>query len=373
MDNTFQEIKTFFGFGCMRLPMNGSEVDIEQFKEMTDFFLANGFNYFDTAHGYIDGKSEKAIKVALTSRYDREKFLLTDKLTEPYFNKEEDIRPFFQSQLDACGVDYFDFYLMHAQNATNFEKFKKCKAYETAFKLKEEGKIRHVGISFHDTAEVLDNILTTYPQIEIVQIQFNYVDYDDPGVQSKKVYDVCRKHKKPVIVMEPVKGGSLVNLPKEADKVFRDLKDDLSNASYAIRFAASQEGIRVVLSGMSNMEQMKDNVSYMKDFKPLDDREMGAIAKVTAIYKGLDMIPCTACHYCVEENHCPMDIKIPEIFACLNRKKVFNDWNQNMYYGLLTADSGKASACIECGGCEAVCPQHLEIRQLLKKVAEEFE
>lgn len=373
MDNTFQEIKTFFGFGCMRLPMNGSDVDIEQFKEMTDFFLANGFNYFDTAHGYIDGKSEKAIKVALTSRYDREKFLLTDKLTEPYFNKEEDIRPFFQSQLDACGVDYFDFYLMHAQNATNFEKFKKCKAYETAFKLKEEGKIRHVGISFHDTAEVLDNILTTYPQIEIVQIQFNYVDYDDPGVQSKKVYDVCRKHKKPVIVMEPVKGGSLVNLPKEADKVFRDLKDDLSNASYAIRFAASQEGIRVVLSGMSNMEQMKDNVSYMKDFKPLDDSEMGAIAKVTAIYKGLDMIPCTACHYCVEENHCPMDIKIPEIFACLNRKKVFNDWNQNMYYGLLTADSGKASSCIECGGCEAVCPQHLEIRQLLKKVAEEFE
>ena len=374
MDKTFPEIKTFFGFGCMRLPMNGSEVDIEQFKEMTDYFLDNGFNYFDTAHGYIDGKSELAIKEALTKRHARDEYLLTDKLTEPYFNKDEDIRPFFQSQLDACGVEYFDFYLMHAQNATNFEKFKKCNAYETAFKLKEEGKIKHVGISFHDKAEVLDKILTTYPQVEIVQIQFNYVDYEDPSVQSKKVYDVCRKHNKPVIVMEPVKGGSLIKLPDEAQKVYDEMPSGLSNASYAIRFAAGFEGIRVVLSGMSDMAQMKDNVSYMKDFKPLDENEMGAVAKVTGIYKGLDVIPCTACHYCVEENHCPMSIKIPELFACLNTKKIFNDWNQNMYYGLLTTDGGaKASECIECGGCENVCPQHLEIRDLLKKVAAEFE
>ncbi len=374
MDNNFPEIKTFFGFGCMRLPMIGSEVDIEQFKEMTDYFIENGFNYFDTAHGYIDGKSEKAIKVALTSRYSRDKYLLTDKLTEPYFDSEEEIRPFFQKQLDACGVEYFDFYLMHAQNAVNFEKFKKCRAYETAFKLKEEGKIKHVGLSFHDRAEVLDNILTTYPEIEIVQIQFNYVDYEDPNVQSRKVYEVCRKHNKPVIVMEPVKGGSLVNLPEAAQAIYRDLDENASNASYAIRFAASQEGIRIVLSGMSDMAQMKDNVSYMKDFKPLSAEEMGAIARVTAIYKGLDMIPCTACHYCVEENHCPMDIMIPEIFASVNRKKVFSDASQNDYYNnTLTNGHGKASECIECGGCEAVCPQHLEIRDLLKKAAEEFE
>lgn len=374
MDKSFPEIKTFFGFGCMRLPMKGTEVDIEQFKEMTDYFIENGFNYFDTAHGYIDGKSELAIKEALTSRYSRDKYLLTDKLTEPYFNKEEDIRPFFQSQLDACGVEYFDFYLMHAQNATNFEKFKKCNAYETAFKLKEEGKIKHVGLSFHDKAEVLDKILTTYPQIEIVQIQFNYVDFEDPGVQSKKVYDVCRKHNKPVIVMEPVKGGSLIKLPDEAQKVYDEMPSGLSNASYAIRFAAGFDGIRVVLSGMSDMAQMKDNVSFMKDFKPLDENEMGAVAKVTGIYKGLDVIPCTACHYCVEENHCPMSIKIPELFACLNTKKIFNDWNQNMYYNALTTDGGgKASDCIGCGGCESVCPQHLEIRDLLTKVAAEFE
>lgn len=374
MDNSFPEIKTFFGFGCMRLPMIGSEVDIEQFKEMTDYFLDNGFNYFDTAHGYIDGKSEKAIKVALTDRYPRDKYLLTDKLTEPYFDKEEDIRPFFQSQLDACGVEYFDFYLMHAQNAHNFEKFKKCRAYETAFELKKEGKIRHVGLSFHDKATVLDNILTTYPEIEIVQIQFNYVDYEDSPAESRKVYEVCRKHGKPVIVMEPVKGGSLVNLPVEAQKVFEELGDGLSNASYAIRYAASFDGIRIVLSGMSDMAQMKDNVSFMKDFKPLTDAEMAAVAKVTALYKKLNMIPCTACHYCVEENHCPMEIMIPELFASLNMKRVFNDWGQfHQYNNVLTVNNGKASSCIECGGCEAVCPQQLEIRALLKEVAAEFE
>ncbi len=375
MDNSFPEIKTFFGFGCMRLPMKGSEVDIEQFKEMTDYFLENGFNYFDTAHGYIDGKSEKAIKVALTDRYPRDKYLLTDKLTEPYFSKEEDIRPFFQSQLDACGVEYFDFYLMHAQNANNFEHFKKCRAYETAFELKKEGKIRHVGLSFHDKATVLDKILTTYPEIEIVQIQFNYVDYEDSPAESRKVYEVARKHGKPIIVMEPVKGGSLVNLPDEAQKVFDDLGSGLSNASYALRFATGFDGIRVVLSGMSDMAQMKDNVSFMKDFKPLSDVEMEAVAKVTALYKNLKMIPCTSCHYCVEQNHCPMNIMIPEMFSCYNTRKIFNDWNQKMYYrNVLVAEGhGAASACIECGGCEAVCPQHLGIRMLLKDVAEELE
>ena len=375
MDKSFPEIKTFFGFGCMRLPMIGSEVDIEQFKEMVDYFIDNGFNYFDTAHGYIDGKSEKAIKVAISDRYPREKFLLTNKLSDSYFHKEEDIRPFFQSQLELCGVEYFDFYLMHAQNARNFEQYKECRAYETAFELKKEGKIKHVGLSFHDSPEVLDKILTTYPDVEIVQIQFNYIDYEDPSVQSRKCYEVCRKHNKPMIIMEPVKGGSLINLPVEAQKVYDELGNGLSNASYAIRFAAGPEGIRVVLSGMSNMEQMKDNVSFMKEFKPLSEEEMGAIAKVTAIYKGLDMIPCTACHYCVEQNHCPMNIKIPEMFACYNTRKIFNDWNQRMYYGnvLVTDEHAAASACIECGGCEAVCPQHLEIRNLLKEVAKELE
>lgn len=379
MDNTFTEIKKNFGFGCMRLPMVDGEVDMEQFKQMVDLFLEEGFNYFDTAHGYLDGKSELALREGLTSRYPRDRYLLVNKLTSMYFHKEEEIRPFFENQLKWCGVDYFDVYLMHAQNAAEFEKYKKCHAYETALQLKEEGRIRHFGISFHDKAVVLDQILTEYPQVEIVQIQFNYLDYEDPSVEACKVYEVCRKHNKPVLVMEPVKGGSLVKLPEDAQKIFDDLNEEegtqMSNASYAIRYAAGFDGMKVVLSGMSDLQQMKDNLSYMKEFQPLNAKEKEAVAKVVEVFHGLDMIPCTACHYCVDENHCPKHIRIPDVFACLNSKKAFNDWNMDIYYSsVLSANgSGKASECIGCGGCERVCPQHLEIRKLLGDVAATFE
>lgn len=379
MDNTFTEIKKNFGFGCMRLPMVDGEVDMEQFKQMVDLFLEEGFNYFDTAHGYLDGKSELALREGLTSRYPRDRYLLVNKLTSMYFHKEEEIRPFFENQLKWCGVDYFDVYLMHAQNAAEFEKYKKCHAYETALQLKEEGRIRHFGISFHDKAVVLDQILTEYPQVEIVQIQFNYLDYEDPSVEARKVYEVCRKHNKPVLVMEPVKGGSLVKLPEDAQKIFDDLNaqegTQMSNASYAIRYAAGFDGMKVVLSGMSDLQQMKDNLSYMKEFQPLNAKEKEAVAKVVEVFHGLDMIPCTACHYCVDENHCPKHIRIPDVFACLNSKKAFNDWNMDFFYSsVLTANgSGKASECIGCGGCERVCPQHLEIRKLLGDVAATFE
>ena len=233
---------------------------------MVDTFLEQGFNYFDIAHGYLNGKSELVLKECLTSRHKREEYILTDKLTMPYFNKQEDIRPFFESQLEACGVEYFDFYLMHAQSKDIFAHFKKCHAYETALELKEEGKIRHFGISFHDKAEVLEEILKEYPQIEVVQIQFNYVDYEDPAVESRKCYEVCRRYNKPAIIMEPVKGGNLVNLPEDARKILDDFHGG-STASYAVRFAASFEEVMMVLSGMSNLEQMKDNLSYMKEFE----------------------------------------------------------------------------------------------------------
>ena len=365
------KVKKNFGFGCMRLPMNGDQVDIAETTRMLDEFLAQGFNYFDTAHGYIGGKSELAMKECLTSRYPREAYSLTDKLTDSYFKTEADIRPFFESQLEACGVDYFDFYLMHAQNADNFKKFKACRAYETAFALKAEGRIRHVGLSFHDRAEVLDQILTEYPQIEVVQIQFNYLDYDDIAVQSRKCYEVCRKHGKPVLVMEPVKGGSLVNLPEEAKKVLDDLHGG-SPASYAIRFAAGFPGMMMVLSGMSNMEQMKDNLSYMRDFKPLNETELAAVNKVQEIFHKMNMIPCTACRYCVEG--CPKQISIPDLFAIMNIKQLHHDWNADYYYEEVhTAPGRRASDCLKCGKCEKICPQHLPIRKLLEEVAKEFD
>ena len=235
MNTYFNNIKKNFGFGCMRLPMlDNDTVDYNEFNKMIDYFFEQGFNYFDTAHGYLGGKSEIALRECLVKRYPRESYILVNKLTTQYFNKQEDIRPFFESQLEICGVDYFDFYLMHAQNAEFFEKYKKCRAYETAFELKKEGKIKHVGISFHDKADVLDQILTEYPEVEVVQIQFNYVDYEDTGIEGKKCYEVCRKHNKPVIVMEPVKGGNLINLPDEAQKVF-DALGGGSNASSECR------------------------------------------------------------------------------------------------------------------------------------------
>ena len=367
----FPEIRKNFGFGCMRLPMAGEQVDYEETCKMVDLFLERGFNYFDTAHGYLGGQSEVAIRECLASRYPREAYILTNKLSSHFIEKQEDIRPLFQQQLEACGVDYFDFYLMHAQDKNSFEKYKQIGAYETSLELMKEGKIKHFGISFHDQADVLDKILTEYPQIEVVQIQLNYVDFEDASVQSGKCLEVCRKHGKPAIVMEPVKGGSLVNLPEDAKKVF-DALNGGSYASYAIRFAASQEGIMMVLSGMGDMAMMEDNVSYMEHFVPLNEAEQKAVDQVCTIFRNLGAVPCTACRYCTEV--CPQEISIPDLFACLNAKKVFNNWNSEYYYNNIhTKNGGKASDCIKCGQCENICPQHLEIRDLLERVADEFE
>lgn len=362
MNAPFPEIKKNFGFGCMRFPMAGDQVDTAAVTEMVDAFLDAGFNYFDTARPYHGGNSEKVLKACLTSRYPREAYILTNKLSYTFFETEADIRPLFASQLEACGVDYFDFYLIHANGASRHPKYRDTRAYEIIRELKEEGKIRHIGMSFHDSAEVLDQILTEVPWLEVVQLQLNYVDWEDPSVQSRACWEVCRKHGKKILVMEPVKGGSLVNLPQRAVEKMTSG----SPASYAIRFAASQEDVFMVLSGMSNMEQMLDNLSYMKEFRPLSREEMAVIDQARTLYQAQHRIPCTACRYCTDG--CPMEIDIPALFAALNDKRQGQDDADSRY----AAFPVKADSCIGCGQCESVCPQQLKIRRLLEEVAAAF-
>ena len=385
----FPEIKGNFGFGCMRLPMAEGAVNLKEMERMADAFFQAGFNYIDTAHGYLGGQSETAIRETIVKRYPRERFLLTNKLTNNYFQTEADIRPLFEEQLQACGVDYFDFYLMHAQSGSNYGHYQDCRAYETAFALKEEGKIRHVGLSFHDKPEVLDQILTDHPQIEIVQIQLNYIDYEDPSVESRKVYEVCEKHQKPVIVMEPVKGGILANLPAEAGAVFDRLSGQEcpvskeagkaadtkpSYASYAIRFAASFPCICMVLSGMSDLAQMQDNLHFMTEFQPLSQAEFAAIDEIREVLSSMVRIPCTACKYCILDNKCPKEINIPEIFSCYNAKLIYNNPQQNFIYkNFITKEGSRASDCLKCGKCEKICPQHLPIRDYLAEAAASLE
>ena len=362
MNPHFPEIKKNFGFGMMRLPMVGEEVDLEQTCKMVDAFVEAGFNYFDTAHPYIQGKSEQAVKHCIADRYPRESFVLANKLSFNCFETEADVRPLVESQLEICGVEYFDFFLMHAVNLTRYEKYKDCRCFEIAQELKAEGKLRHVGMSFHDSAENLDKILTWHPELEFVQIQFNYVDYEDSKVQSRACYEVCRKHNKPMIIMEPVKGGSLINLPEAA----AELLTTGNAASYALRFAASFDGIAMVLSGMSNTQQMEDNLSFMTDFKPMTAEEYETVAKIRTIYQAQHKIPCTACRYCTDG--CPAGIPIPDIFACMNRKRA-NEGEPEKDYA---AFESNASACIGCGQCEGACPQNLQIRDLLKEVEKAF-
>ena len=375
MGKKFPEIKGNMGFGLLRVPQfEQGVVDIEQEKKMVDIFMEAGFNYFDTSHNYLGGASEASVKPCITDRYPRDSYILADKLSRAYFSCPEDIRPLFQKQLDICGVDYFDFYIMHSQNMRRYKMFTERGAYEVVKELKEEGKIRHIGISFHDKADVLELILSEHPEIEVVQVQFNYYDYESPSIESRKVYEVARKYDKAVFIMEPLRGGSLVkHMPDEAVEEFAKVGGG-TPASYGYRFAGSFEGVEVVLSGASDIQQMKENVETFKDFKPLNEEEMETVFKVTEILKGQDIIGCTACRYCVDG--CPVGILIPDIFACYNAVTQFpsDTWSTETYYHEdLTLKNNKASDCIKCGACELTCPQELPIRELLEKCVDRFE
>lgn len=361
------------GFGLMRLPMIGQEVDIEQTKQMVDLFLQKGFTYFDTAYGYIGGKSEQAIKTALVDRYPRESFQLATKLPAWAGPKTaEEAKAMFFTSLERTGAGYFDFYLLHNLGGPRTHSFDDFGIWDFLAEQKQKGLIRHLGFSMHDNADLLEEVLSKHPEMEFVQLQINYADWESPTVQSGKCYEVAKKHNKPVIVMEPVKGGSLSALPENIEKIFKAADEQASLSSWALRFAASLDGLVTVLSGMSTLEQMKENLATMSDFKPLSESEKAVISNVQQALESIPQIPCTACQYCVKG--CPQGIAIPGIFSAMNTYLIYDRLTAAKgSYGWETKDGGKASKCIECGACEQACPQHIGIIGELKKAAELLE
>ena len=361
------------GFGLMRLPrLSDGTIDIEQTKAMTDSFLSAGLKYFDTA--YVYEGSEEATKKALVDRYPRESYYLTSKLNAGDWaaKNAEEAKKELEISLTRTGAGYFDFYLLHALSKNNIDNYEKYGIWDFVKEAKEKGLIRHYGFSFHDTPEVLDELLTKHPDVEFVQLQLNWADWNSLTVFSRENYEVCVKHNKPVVVMEPIKGGTLANPPKEIAELFRKENPQASIASWAVRYVASLENVMVVLSGMSNIEQMQDNISYMKDFKPFDEKEQEVILKAQEILAGIEQIPCTACHYCT--GGCPMGIKIPDIFAALNRNLIFSQLDEaKQAYARATKDAGLASQCIHCLQCEDACPQHIHITKWLERAAAELE
>lgn len=361
------------GFGLMRLPMKDGAMDIPQICEMTDLFLDAGFTYFDTAYGYAEGKSEEAFKAAVVDRYDRDKYVIATKLPAwSGANSAEEARQMFWTSLRRTGVEYFDFYLLHNVGQTRTKAFDDYAMWDYVKELKEKGLARHIGFSFHDKAELLDELLTKHPEMEFVQLQLNYGDWESGTVQSRLCYEVARKHNKPIVIMEPVKGGMLAE-PVDSVKAILDAANPgASYASWALRFAASLEGIVTVLSGMSNVAQMKDNIAHMKAFKPLSEAEQAVIVQVRETLAQLPGVPCTGCDYCIKE--CPQNIVIPKIFEAMNRQLVYNNPGSARFgYMWETQFGEKASKCIECGACEAVCPQQIEIIDTLKDAVAMFE
>ena len=357
------------GFGLMRLPkLPSGHIDVEQTTEMVDLFMEAGGSYFDTAYVYDNGESEETIRKALVERWPRERYTLATKLNAAHSSDEKSARQQFYTSLERTGAGYFDFYLLHAIQRNNYRKYDEFHIWDFVKELKAKGLVKHYGFSFHADPELLEELLQTHPDVDFVQLQVNYADWENPGVASRRNWEICKAHGKPVVIMEPVKGGILADPIPAVKAVFDETGSGLSYASWAIRFVASRENILVVLSGMSNLAQMKDNLSYMRDFRPLSEEEEACIVKAQKALDADQSIACTACHYCTEG--CPQEIPIPEIFAVANRRKGSPKFRTVREYNIVTQGKGRAGDCVECGQCESVCPQHLSIISLLKECRE---
>ena len=358
------------GFGLMRLPEKDGAIDHEQVCNMVDKYMKAGLNYFDTAYVYHGGKSEVEVKEAIVKRYDRSSFMLATKLPAWEIKKPEDVERVFNEQLQRTGAEYFDFYLLHAvEDGNNYDVYVKYNCFDWCMKRKEEGKIKHFGFSFHGSPELLEKILDEHPEVEFVQIQLNYLDMNHPVVRSQKLYDILSSRNIPIIVMEPVKGGMLAGMTPEIESKFKALRPEKSMASWALRFVGSLPGVMTILSGMSNEEQMNDNLDTFVGFEPLSDAEKAVVDEVRDAILAIPQIGCTSCKYCCDG--CPQQISIPDVFRSLNAlRRNPEDLRAKNSYAALIKDHGRACDCIGCGQCEGVCPQHLSIIELLKEAAE---
>ena len=361
------------GFGLMRLPVKDGEILIDEVCRMADRYMEAGLNYFDTAYMYHGGKSESAAKEAVVKRFPRESFYLADKLPAWEMKGKEDRDRIFNEQLERTGAGYFDFYLLHSIEEGHINAYEDWDCFNWALQKKEEGKIRHFGFSFHGGPELLTEVLDRHPEVEFVQIQLNYADWNNPVVRSGELYEILHERNIPMVIMEPVKGGSLASLKPELEEKLKAVRPDKTIASWALRFAASLPGVMTVLSGMGSEEQMLDNIETFKNFEPLSEEEKAALDEVTKIMLDTPTIGCTACRYCCDG--CPMGINIPDIFRALNTMTLYNEeFRPRSYYeGLVKSGSGKASDCVECGQCESVCPQHLPVIELMKEAYEKLE